>query len=140
MTKYVVSTNIKKSVEEHEFWEKDQETIIIVKGYRWGSWNVTTSDKNEPDFVRVHNPLGPESLLSIDMNSCCDNNIVDTDLISLDDVWYSDIIYPDNFTELEREYMDELLDKDGSEGWEQEGWIQTETECWVHGDLSIEKV
>lgn len=140
MTKFVVSTKYKKSVEEHEFWEKDQDTIIIVKGYRWGSWYVTSSDKNEPDFVRVHNPLGPESLLSIDMNNCCDNNIVDVDLISLDDVWCNDIIYPDNFTETEREYMDELLDKDGSEGWEQEGWIQTETECWIHGDLSIEKV
>ena len=140
MTKYRVETVQKKTVEEHEFWEKGEETIIIVTGYRWGSWYLTTNDKSEPDFVRVHNPLGPSEISSIDMNNCIDNNVVDSELIQLHDGWFTEIIYPDDFTQSDKDFMDECYQEDGSEGWEREGWFQTETECWVHGELSIEKV
>lgn len=140
MTKYRVETVKKKTVEEHEFWEKGSVTINIVTGYRYGSWYITTNDKNEPDFDRVYNPLGPSEILSIDMNNCMDNNIVDSELIQLHDGWYTEIIYPDDFTQSDKDFMDECYEEDGSEGWEREGWIQTETECWVHGELSMEKV
>lgn len=140
MSTWNVTTKYKKSVEEHEFWEKDSKTIIRITGYRWGTWTVNTSDDSPPNFVRVRNPLGNDEIDCIDMNNCFENNIEEVEMESLDDGWYSDTIYPDDMDEDESGRMAELWDEDSYEGWENEGWIQTDTECWVHGDLSIEKV
>ena len=136
----MVSTVNKKSVEEHEYWQKDGNTIIRVTGFRWGSWMVTTSDDEEPQFVRVRNPLGNELEDSIDMYSCYENNIEDTELNSLDDGWYLDIVYPDDMDEEEQERLSELWDEDSYEGWESDGWVQTETECWTDSELEIKKL
>jgi len=138
MAKWHVSTEDKKSVEEHEFWEKDGMTIIRITGYRWGSWIVTTTNDDEPNFSRIKNPLGDEKEDSIDMNNCYENNIEDVELESLDDGWFSDIMYPDDF--LDEEHMNEIWDEDSYEGWEREGWIQTETECWISCNLICEKI
>lgn len=140
MAKWNVSTVNKKSVEEHEYWEKDGNSIIRVTGFRWGSWIVTTTDDNEPQFERVRNPLGNEEEDSINMYDCYDNNIEDTELNSLDDGWYADIVYPDDMDEDEQERMTELWDEDSYEGWESEGWVQTETECWTDSELQIERI
>ena len=96
MATWKVTTEYKKSVEEHEFWEKDGKTIIRVTGYRWGTWTVNTSDNNPPNFNRVRNPLGNEELDSVDMNNCFENNIEEVEMESLDDGWYSETIYPDD--------------------------------------------
>jgi len=138
MATFKVTTANKKSVEEHEFWEKDGQTIIRVTGFRWGTWIVTTETNDEPVFERVRNPLGNEDEDSVDMHNLSDENITDCELESLDDGWYSDIIYPDDFEDEER--MNELWDEDPFESWEREGWMQTETECWVSCDLIVEKI
>lgn len=140
MAEWHVSTEMKKSVEEHEFWEKDGITIIRVTGYRWGSWIVNTTDDKEPEFIRLRNPLGNEEEDSVDMNNCYDNNIDTVELESLDDGWYSDTVYPDDFSDEERETLDELWEEDSYEGWEREGWVQTDTECWVSCNLICEKI
>lgn len=140
MARWMVNTLNKKSVEEHEYWTKDGNTIIRVTGFRWGSWIVTTTDDEQPQFERVRNPLGNEDEDSINMYSCFDNNIEDTELNSLDDGWYLDIVYPDDMDEEEQERMNELWDEDSYEGWESEGWLQTETECWTDSELEIERM
>lgn len=140
MATWRVTTEFKKSVEEHEIWEKNGQTIIRITGYRWGSWIVNTSDSNEPNFLRVRNPLGTEDQDSIDMNNCSENNIEEVELLSLDDGWYSDTIYPDDFDDKESEKMAELWDEDSYEGWEREGWVNMETECWVSCPLKCEKL
>lgn len=140
MAEWHVSTEMKKSVEEHEFWEKDGITIIRITGYRWGSWIVNTTDDKEPEFIRLRNPLGNEEEDSVDMNNCYDNNIDTVELESLDDGWYSDTVYPDDFSDEDREDLDELWEEDSYEGWEREGWVQTDTECWVSCNLICEKI
>jgi len=140
MATWHVSTLEKKSVEEHEFWEKDGQTIIRITGFRWGSWIVTTNDDTEPVFKRVRNPLGDENEDSVDMYNLSDENIIDSELESLDDGWYDSVEYPDDMDEEQQEHMDELWLEDSYSGWESEGWIQTETECWVSCDLKVEKV
>lgn len=140
MATWKVTTEYKKSVEEHEFWEKDGKTIIRVTGYRWGTWTVNTSDNNPPNFNRVRNPLGNEELDSVDMNNCFENNIEEVEMESLDDGWYSETIYPDDMDDDESERMSELWDEDSYEGWESEGWVQTDTECWVSCPLQCEKL
>lgn len=138
MATFRVTTVDKKSVEEHEHWEKDGQTIIKITAFRWGSWIITTSTDEEPVFGRTRNPLGNEVEDSVDMNNLDDENIESCELESLDDGWYSDIIYPDDFTD--EEMMNELWDEDSYEGWEREGWMQTETECWVSCELNVEKI
>ena len=140
MATWHVSTLDKKSVEEHEFWEKDGQTIIRVTGYRWGSWTITTVNDVEPIFTRVRNPLGDENEDSVDMNNLSDENIEDVELESLDDGWYAEIVYPDDFDEDEQEDLEDIWEEDSYEGWERKGWIQTDTECWVSCDLQVEKV
>ena len=140
MARWHVSTLNKKSVEEHEYWQKDGASIIRVTGFRWGSWIVSTNDDDEPQFDRVRNPLGDEQEDSINMYDCCENNIEDVELESLDDGWYLDIIYPDDMDEEEQERMSEIWDEDYYEGWESEGWVQTETECWTDSELQIERI
>jgi len=140
MATWKVITKDKKSVEEHELWEKDGLTIIRITGFRYGSWIITTTTDKEPIFNRVRNPLGDELDNSIDMYSLLDENIESCDLDSLYDGWYSDVLYPDDIDQIEQERLDELWDEDSYEGWEKDGWIQTETECWVSCDLIVEKI
>ena len=139
MATWKVSTANKKSVEEHEFWEKDGMAIRRISGFRWGTWYVTTTDDNEPEFDKNAGPFHSDSNC-IDMNNSYGNNIDNVELDSLDDGWYGDTIWPDDMPEEERERLEELWEEDYYEGWESEGWIQTETECWVYCDLNIEKV
>lgn len=140
MTEWQVTTAFKKSVEEHEFWIKDDITIIRLTAFRYGTWIVTTKNDMEPVFERIRNPLGNEELDSVDMNNVAHENIETVELVSLDDGWYSENIYPEDMDELEQERMTELWDEESYEGWEKEGWIQTDTECWVSGDFIIKKV
>ena len=139
MATWKVSTANKKSVEEHEFWEKDGMAIRRISGFRWGTWYVTTTDDNAPEFDKNAGPFHSDSNC-IDMNNSYGNNIDNVELDSLDDGWYGDTIWPDDMPEEERERLEELWEEDYYEGWESEGWIQTETECWVYCDLNIEKV
>ena len=91
MATWKVSTANKKSVEEHEFWEKDGMAIRRISGFRWGTWYVTTTDDNEPEFDKNAGPFHSDSNC-IDMNNSYGNNIDNVELDSLDDGWYGDIV------------------------------------------------
>ena len=138
MAVWNVSTAEKKSVEEHELWTKDGVEIRRLNGFRWGSWTVTTSDDDEPQFERYAVPGGSPDEDSIDMYNCYDNNIEEVELISLDDGWYGDWIFPDDFDEDEKERIIEGWEEDSYEFMENEGWYQSDGECWVWGELTIE--
>lgn len=134
MAVWRVSPADKKSIEEHEFWSKDGFQITRITGWRTGSWLVTTSDDSKPQFER--NEDG-----AIDMNCCSGNNIEECEMEETWDGWYGDIVWPDDFDdEEEQERLTELWDEESYDGWEGEGWIQTDTEMWVWGDLEVEKV
>lgn len=135
MANWKVSTKDKKSVEEHEHWEKDGQVIVRVNGFRWGTWIVTTEDDNPPEFELEACPGGSDDEDSVDMY----NNGYETELVSLDDGWYGDVRYPDDMDDDEIERLEELWDEEGYDGWESEGWVQTETECWAWGELEIER-
>lgn len=139
MAVWTVSTKEKKSVEEHEMWEKDGQVIVRVSGFRWGTWTVTTTDDNPPEFEREACPGGSDDLDSVDMYGAHDNNIESVDLVSLDDGWYGDVRYPEDMDEEEQERLEELWDEDAYSAWEEEGWTQTDTECWAWGEFDIER-
>ena len=136
MADWKVSTKEKKSVEEHELWQKGDLVIRRISGFRWGTWTVTTTDDNPPEFDQSEGP-GADA---VNMYDYCDENIENIELDSLDDGWYGDVIYPDDMEDEERERLDELWDEDGYDAWESEGWDNYETECWASGELEIEKL
>ena len=49
MVTWLVHTGRKDLIEKQEFTKGDSE-IIYSLGWRTGTWEVTTSDENEPDF------------------------------------------------------------------------------------------
>jgi hypothetical protein len=128
MTVYTVSTKEKKNVEEREIWVKDNLTIIRTSGFRWGSYTIEVDDDEELDI----DPANPDG---IDMN-CCG---YDSELVSMDDGWYGDVEYPESMSDEERERMDAIWEEDYYDGWEGEGWMQTDTEAMFYGPLEITK-
>lgn len=133
MTWWTVKTTEKKSVEEHEFWQKDDMVIRRITGFRWGTWNVKTEDDTAPTFELVAMPTGNADEDSVEMH----NIDYEGELESLDDGWYEDIIWPDDLDEEEQERLQELWDEESYDGWEGEGWSQYETEVWFWGPLEI---
>lgn len=134
MALWTVKTEDKKCVEEHELWQKDDQVIRRVSGFRWGSWTVETTD-NEPPVL--HQTDGP-SADAINMSDYSDENVESIELDSLDDGWYGDVIWPDDMSDEERERLEELWDEDGYDAWEADGWYNYETECWVSGQLDVQ--
>jgi len=134
MTWWNVATADKKSVEEHEFWQKDDLVIRRVTGFRWGVWAVETDGDEPPEFERVAMPTGSSDEDSIEMNSI----EYEGELESLDDGWYAEIIWPDDMEEAERDRLQALVDDDAY-AWEADGWSNYETEVWFWGPLEITK-
>ena len=133
MAWWTVSTLDKKSCEEREIWKKDEQTIIRVNGFRWGTFSVETTDDNPPDGITAGNP--GEGVNMYDLNG---DNINQVDLISMDDGWYGDFEFEGVDDEQQQELIDAMED-DYYEYLESNGWYNDETEAWVYGPLSIEK-
>jgi hypothetical protein len=47
--------------------------------------------------------------------------------------------FPDEIDDEERERLEELWAEESYSGWEGEGWMNDETECWFYGPLEIVK-
>lgn len=131
MTWWTVSTEHKKSVFEHELWQKDDWVIRRITGYRWGTYLIETDDDNPPVLDQTDGP----SADGVDMN----NTEYNYDLDNLSDGWYEDFIWPDEMPEEEQDRLLAIWEEDGYGGWEEEGWDQYDTEVWFHGPLLIEK-
>ena len=132
MAWWKVSTTEKKSCEEREIWTRGDQQITVVNGFRWGTFNVETTDDNPPEDLDPENPDG------VDMYSFSADNVENVDLDSMDDGWYGDIEYSDNITEEEREAIQEGIDEEGSyEYLESNGWSNDENEAWLYGPLEI---
>ena len=97
MATWTVTTTEKKSCEEREIWTKGDKEIVIINGFRWGTFSVTTTDDEPPEDL---DPLNPDG---VDMYAYSADNVEDVELISMDDGWLGDIEYSDNITDTERE-------------------------------------
>ena len=137
MANWKVSPYYKKSCEEHEHYTKDDMTIIRKTGYRGASFYVETNDDNPPEFEFDFVPGGDGRQDSIDMYNCYGSNIENVELDSMDDGWYGEADYPKEMSDEERQRLDELWDENGYDGWESDGWYQSETEVWLEGPIEI---
>lgn len=135
MAFWKVSNLQKKSCEERATWVKDHQIVTRIDGWRWGTYNVETTDDNPPDGITEDNEDG------INMNDHNGENIVSIDMDNMDDGVYGDFDYSDNITEEERTIIEEGCDEEGSYSYfEENGWELDDTEVWLTGPLEITKV
>lgn len=133
MANWCITPVNKKSTEEVEIWVKDGQTIRRTTVFRSGTFYVETSDDEMPKDIDPANPDG------INMNDYFSDN---ADCAELDNLWdgcYSDVEYPEDMSEEERARLDELWEEGCHSSWEEDGWVNDETECWFYGPLEIEK-
>lgn len=139
MAIWKVSPYYKKSCEEIERFCKDGMTVERRTGWRWGEWEVTTSDDNPPEFEFNQVPGGNDAKDSINMYDCCVNNIEDVEFIETFDGCWESIVFPDDMDEEEQERLQELIDEEGfyEAMEEQEEWSQDDTDIWIWGPIAI---
>ncbi len=139
MAVWTVRTHYKKSIEEHEHFVKDGMMITRRTGWRSGSWSVTTSDDQLPEFEFDYVPGGDGSRDSLNMYGFPGPNIEDVELIETWDGCWEDIDWPEDMDEEERERLEAMIDEEGFYVLEdQEGWSQGDTEMWIWGPIEIE--
>jgi hypothetical protein len=131
MTWWNVSNRQKKTVEEHELWQKDDMVIRHIVVWRSGSVSVETENDEPPEFDQSDGPSGDAvDMYAIDYEYEFNETI---------DGCYEDFIWPDEMSEEERERLLELWEEESYNGWEEDGWDQYDTELWFSGPLLIEK-
>lgn len=139
MAVWTVSPYYKKSIEEHEHFIKDGMKIVHVTGWRGGSWSVTTSDDNPPEFEFVEVPGGDGKRDSLDMNNCYDNNIEEVEFLETWDGCYDDTEWPDDIDEDERATIEEQMEEDSYyTAFENNDWTHDDTEMYIWGPILIE--
>lgn len=134
MAFWLVKTAEKKSVEEHELWQKGDQVIRRITGFRWGTWVVETND-DEPPVLNQNDGPGANA---VNMYDYFDENVENIELDSLDDGWYADVIYPDDMDPAEIERLEALWEEESYSSWEEDDWDNYETECWASGALEVE--
>ena len=138
MKRWIVQPHHKKSVEEIEYFKKDNLEISHSIGWRWGSWIVTTSNDEIPEFEFEAATGGDGQKDSIDMNACAINNIEDVEMIETIDGCWEQTNFPEDLDEEEIERLEEIIEEEGSYILEEnEGWSAWETEMWVTGPIEI---
>jgi len=120
MAVWRLSTHYKKSAVEKQLWYKDGVTISKEEGYRWGTFYCESEEMPDVDLA---NPGGYE-LYGYDW-----------ELDSLDDGCWSDWTFPEDMSAAEREQIEAAWDADFSDGLENLGWSNDDTEYWFHGPL-----
>lgn len=139
MAQWNVRTYHKKSVEEIERYYQSGGTgrVTVTNGFRWGEWIVETNDDNPPEFEFVDRGSRKEY---INMLDCCENNIEEVELYSMDDggCWYD--VEIEGLEEDKEEEIRGFLDENSPyelEEREDEDWRQDDCEWWVWGPIEI---
>jgi len=126
MATWKVEPTWKKSVVERNYLTKDDNTIMVETGWRWGEFYVYTDDDNPPKIeagVDIYN-CGYESELIETTDGCWE----DHDL--------------DDCDEETQEWLEEFFDEGNS--WLDlecdHGWTQDECEMIIDCDLEITRI
>jgi hypothetical protein len=131
-----VSNYYKKCVEEHERFVKDGKYLIRKTGWRFGTWSITTSDDQIPNFD--WQPDSDPEHACVNMNDCTGSNIEEVELIETWDGCWDDYEYDENLTEEEIAEIDNVMEEEGFWELENQGWYPDDCECYVWGPIQIE--
>ena len=124
MALWKIEPTWKKSLRERIHYTKDDKTIIVETGWRWGEFTCETEDDNPPLIEEGTDLFN------------CDYEVEMQE--TFDGCWEEREFY--GFTEEEEEAMIEWLDENSAWDLEEEGWIQSECEMIMDCDPSIEKL
>lgn len=124
---YSITNKYKKTVQEHLLWQKDDYVIRVITGFRWGKYVI---EANSPPILNVN-----DQFEAINMN-----DVDGAEMEYLDDGWFCVIEFPDDMVETERDRLQTIWDADSIEGFEEEGWINYDTEVWFEEPIEITAV
>jgi hypothetical protein len=124
MATWKIEPTWKKSLIERMHYHKDDKTITIETGWRWGEFTCETED-DEPPEINAGDDLYSCGY-DVEMQECTDG------------CWEEHEF--EGFTEDEEEEMREWLDENSWMDLEEEGWSQGDCEMIMSCDPSIEKV
>ena len=131
MAKWLVHTGRKDLVEE-QVWTKDGSTVKYQMLWRSGTWYVTTSDDNEPNFE-----ADKEGML--DMGWIEGPNIEESEFHETIDGCWEDWEFSNNMNEVEQARVIEGWEDDTYEFMEEDGWMLDDTYYYAHAsELTIE--
>jgi hypothetical protein len=124
MALWKIEPSWKKSLAERIHFHKDDKTIIIETGWRWGEFTCET-EGDEPPVIEE----------GTDLYDCG----YDVELQYCDDGCWEEREF-EGFTEEEEEAMNEWLDENSSFDLEEEGWDFGDTEMIITCDPLIELI
>jgi hypothetical protein len=121
MATWRVQPKSKKSIVERLFWEKDGNVFIDETGWRWGEFLVET-ETGEPPVLAD----------GVDIFSCG----YETEMVETSDGCWNDRDFDDCDDET-TEWLEEFLEDNSVFDLEEHGWVQTDSEMILNGELEI---
>jgi len=124
MATWTVKPTWKKSIIERQHITKDDNTLIVETGWRWGEFIVYTEDDNPPDIEA-----------GVDIYNCG----YETELVETDDGCWEEREY-DEVDEEAQAWLEEFFEEGNS--WldlEEHGWLFSDCEMIIDCDLEITK-
>lgn len=129
MTTWKIEPKVKKSVIETNVWynEDSSKSITVTTGWRWGEFTVETESDDPPEIDE-------------DTDLLCSDDFEMVDF-STDDGCWEEHEFDGEWTDEEREEMEERLDGDISiYDLEDEGWYCDSSEMYIQCEVEITKV
>ena len=129
---YKISPKTKKSVVYIQIYEKNGLEIKYAEAYRSG-WVTVLGDEMLENYDDIDELIG-------DPNS----DGLDVWRFTTEDHFFSDgvsdgITYPETLSEADRDKLESIYYEEGTDGLENMGWEQVDSELLFFGKLNIEK-
>ena len=112
----------KKSLIERNYLTKDDNTVMIETGWRWGEFTIETEDHNPP-------VLEP----GVDLYNC----EYEVELVEASDGCWEEVDTDECDGET-KEWLEEFLEDNSWLDLEEHGWVQDECEMIIDCDIIIE--
>lgn len=126
-TYWELSNLYKKHAVEKMFWTKDGVTVAREEGFRWGEWVCESDERPDIDLDNLD-------------GYCLNDNNYNWEPVCLDDGLWEHWEFPDNMDLDECDRIEDLWNQDNFEAMEKDGWVNDDTEYWVHGPLKLKNV
>lgn len=127
MATWKISNYHKKNAVEVQHWQKDGKHFTYSEGFRWGSFTCESDTKPEVDLKNEHGwePYAED---------------VEWDFDLFDDGCWGEFDFIGEWTDEEKEEIEELWEEEGYSGLEEAGWLNDDTEYFLHGPLQLENI
>jgi hypothetical protein len=124
MALWKIEPTWKKSLIERMYFVKDGNKVMIETGWRWGEFTCETEDDNPPEIEA-----------GADLWDCG----YDVEMIEMNDGCWEEHD-TDECDDETREWLEEFLEENSWMDLEEHGWTNTESECIIDCEPSIERI